>query len=171
MGIQRTQNWNISWSQAVRLPICSSSLHQMKRQVSKTNIFFSFKLISKPHLIGNPTTQVPVKDNIYWKELAVLLSVWVAFLAVQIVKVRYHCVMMFREQYSIYVLFWGDEFITPCMSLQTYATNCSTEYWVLNALQVKSCTDMSNLRPWNTTNQHKLLNDSNIIYCVAQKLY
>ncbi|XP_020276392.1 uncharacterized protein LOC109850736 [Asparagus officinalis] len=48
--------------------------------------------------------EVPVKDNIYWKELTVLLSVWIAFLAVQVVK--------------------------------TYATNCSIEYWVLNALQV-----------------------------------
>ncbi|CAL9187713.1 unnamed protein product [Musa hybrid cultivar] len=43
-------------------------------------------------------------DNIYWKELTVLLSVWAAFVAVQIVR--------------------------------TYTTQCSTEYWVLNIMQV-----------------------------------
>ncbi|CAD5180004.1 unnamed protein product [Musa acuminata subsp. malaccensis] len=43
-------------------------------------------------------------DNIYWKELTVLSSVWAAFVAVQIVK--------------------------------TYTTQCSTEYWVLNIMQV-----------------------------------
>ncbi|KAK8964528.1 hypothetical protein KSP40_PGU021490 [Platanthera guangdongensis] len=47
---------------------------------------------------------VPIKDNIFWKELMVLLCVWLAFLVVQIVK--------------------------------TYATNCSVQYWILNALQV-----------------------------------
>nr|XP_018682910.1 PREDICTED: uncharacterized protein LOC103989886 [Musa acuminata subsp. malaccensis] len=44
------------------------------------------------------------EDNIYWKELTVLSSVWAAFVAVQIVK--------------------------------TYTTQCSTEYWVLNIMQV-----------------------------------
>lgn len=35
----------------------------------------------------NIILQVLIKDNIYWKELTVLLSVWAAFVAVQIVKV------------------------------------------------------------------------------------
>ncbi|XP_072951854.1 sulfite exporter TauE/SafE family protein 3-like [Typha angustifolia] len=34
----------------------------------------------------SPDEEVPIKDNIYWKELMMLLSVWVAFLIVQIVK-------------------------------------------------------------------------------------
>nr|DAD40697.1 TPA_asm: hypothetical protein HUJ06_015020 [Nelumbo nucifera] len=41
-------------------------------------------------LPGGPSSalddQVPVMDNIYWKELTLLVSVWVAILAVQIVK-------------------------------------------------------------------------------------
>ncbi|KAJ8643066.1 hypothetical protein MRB53_004814 [Persea americana] len=48
--------------------------------------------------------EVPVIENVRWKDLVVLLFVWVAFLVVQIVK--------------------------------TYAKTCSTEYWVLNLLQV-----------------------------------
>ncbi|URE11986.1 Sulfite exporter TauE/SafE [Musa troglodytarum] len=52
--------------------------------------------------------EVLIKDNIYWKELTVLLSVWAAFVAVQIVK--------------------------------TNTTQCSTEYWVLNIMQVASAT-------------------------------
>ncbi|MCI00617.1 membrane protein, partial [Trifolium medium] len=31
-------------------------------------------------------SMVPLLDNIYWKELSVLLYVWVAFLIVQIIK-------------------------------------------------------------------------------------
>lgn len=53
---------------------------------------------------NSSSEEVSVKDNVYWKELIVLVSVWVAFLAIQAVK--------------------------------TYATTCSLEYWVLNALQV-----------------------------------
>ncbi|XP_039131136.1 sulfite exporter TauE/SafE family protein 3-like [Dioscorea cayenensis subsp. rotundata] len=32
--------------------------------------------------------EVPIKDNIFWKEMLLLLFVWVAFLAVQIIKTR-----------------------------------------------------------------------------------
>ncbi|XP_010935066.1 sulfite exporter TauE/SafE family protein 3 [Elaeis guineensis] len=34
----------------------------------------------------SPDDEVPIKENIYWKEFMLLLFVWVAFLAVQIVK-------------------------------------------------------------------------------------
>ncbi|XP_030975355.1 sulfite exporter TauE/SafE family protein 3-like [Quercus lobata] len=48
--------------------------------------------------------EVPLIRNIYWKEVSLLVYVWVAFLIIQIVK--------------------------------TYTVTCSTEYWVLNCLQV-----------------------------------
>lgn len=35
----------------------------------------------------NSCVQVPLLDNIHWKELSVLMYVWVAFLIVQILKV------------------------------------------------------------------------------------
>ncbi|MQL83335.1 hypothetical protein Taro_015836 [Colocasia esculenta] len=48
--------------------------------------------------------EAPFLDNVCWKDFMLLLFVWMAFLAVQIVK--------------------------------TFAKTCSTEYWILNALQV-----------------------------------
>ncbi|CAA6657588.1 unnamed protein product [Spirodela intermedia] len=65
-------------------------------------------------LSGGPNANMQMKsqsddkasfvENVRWKDFTLLLFVWVAFLAVQIVK--------------------------------TFAKTCSTEYWILNALQV-----------------------------------
>ncbi|KAF8405213.1 hypothetical protein HHK36_010113 [Tetracentron sinense] len=55
--------------------------------------------------------EAPLINNVYWKDLTVLVFVWVAFLAVQIVK--------------------------------TYTATCSTEYWILNALQVPIAVSVS----------------------------
>ncbi|XP_064967060.1 sulfite exporter TauE/SafE family protein 3-like [Musa acuminata AAA Group] len=59
---------------------------------------------ANPQCRTSSDDELLIKDNIYWKELTVLSSVWAAFVAVQIVK--------------------------------TYTTRCSTEYWVLNIMQV-----------------------------------
>ncbi|CAL9115996.1 unnamed protein product [Musa textilis] len=53
---------------------------------------------------GPVLTIVPIEENIYLKELMLLLIVWVGFLVIQIIK--------------------------------THAVICSTEYWILNFMQV-----------------------------------
>lgn len=62
----------------------------------------------KPLASGPPApahdVKVPILSNIYWKELSLLLFVWVGFLAIQIIK--------------------------------RYTVTCSTEYWLLDSLQV-----------------------------------
>lgn len=55
--------------------------------------------------------KVPLVENVHWREFTVLLFVWVAFLAVQIVKM--------------------------------YSKTCSTEYWILNLLQVPIAVSVS----------------------------
>ncbi|XP_020092210.1 uncharacterized protein LOC109712846 isoform X2 [Ananas comosus] len=61
-----------------------------KLMASQTNELEYKPLPSAPtpnvQLRSSPDEEVPIKDNIYWKELTLLLFVWVAFLAVQIVK-------------------------------------------------------------------------------------
>ena len=59
-------------------------------------IFLRLKLTTKASSNRQHYHQVPVKDNIYWKELTVLLSVWVAFLAVQVIKVRFILFQRFK---------------------------------------------------------------------------
>ncbi|KAG0468868.1 hypothetical protein HPP92_018196 [Vanilla planifolia] len=53
-----------------------------KMLASSSNMDGSPELEYKPI----PEVQVPIKDNILWKELLVLLFVWIAFLGVQVVK-------------------------------------------------------------------------------------
>lgn len=44
--------------------------------------------------------QVPLLRNIYWKELSLLVYVWVAFLIVQIIKVSLRTVKFHARKYS-----------------------------------------------------------------------
>ncbi|XP_057528545.1 sulfite exporter TauE/SafE family protein 3-like [Amaranthus tricolor] len=69
----------------------------------------------KPLASGPPThaddVKVPILSNIYWKELSLLVFVWMGFLTIQILK--------------------------------KYTTTCSTQYWMLDALQLPIAVSVS----------------------------
>ncbi|KAH8520997.1 hypothetical protein H0E87_002153 [Populus deltoides] len=60
--------------------------------------------------------KVSITENVYWKELGILVAVWLIILALQIGKAN------------------GKP--TPVYLSQNYSTTCSVEYWLLNTMQI-----------------------------------
>lgn len=83
-------------------------------------------------------------ENVYWKELLLLVAVWVIILALQIAKVYISISMWlislkaydFAFALSLCIKNWIHGKLVCCW--QNYTTTCSAEYWVLNLLQVPS---------------------------------
>ena len=76
--------------------------------------------------------QVSIIENVYWKELGLLVFVWIVFLALQIAKVSsthshmYHFEPPFNVQ-TLFIFFSWKQKNMP---------TCSVGYWVINLLQV-----------------------------------
>ncbi|KAI3992668.1 hypothetical protein MKX01_007990 [Papaver californicum] len=85
--------------------------------------------------VQKKANEVPVLKNVYWKELGVLVFVWVAYLVMQILQVcGYSCVNP-----SLAPLL--NDFLTSgnfhARVWQIRTTMCSTVYWVLSSMQVR----------------------------------
>ena len=77
--------------------------------------------------------QVTILQNIYWKELGLLVFVWVSYLAVQIAKVFFPSWPK-SLYHTIFLLIINYKFSSPWQ--QNYTAPCSTTFWLLNLLQV-----------------------------------
>ncbi|KAJ6758477.1 hypothetical protein OIU74_025186 [Salix koriyanagi] len=77
--------------------------------------------------------QVTILQNIYWKELGLLVFVWVAYLAVQIAKVF----SPFLSKILVSRHISPHNKLKDVISMATELYNpCSTTFWVLNLLQI-----------------------------------
>lgn len=87
--------------------------------------------------------QVSIIENVYWKELGLLVFVWIVFLALQISKVNF-----FFALSSSTFTYVSIEHTCSCSNIidtfhvllwkQQNMANCSVAYWVINLLQVWS---------------------------------
>ncbi|CAL9013815.1 unnamed protein product [Prunus brigantina] len=79
-----------------------------------------------------PDEQVPIShndDNVYWKELLMLVYVWVAFLIVQIVKVSYFT--LYSTQDKIHSIVFVSQKI---LSRNPWQGKITEEVWIQNSL-------------------------------------
>ncbi|XP_020593680.1 sulfite exporter TauE/SafE family protein 3-like isoform X2 [Phalaenopsis equestris] len=81
-GIETWKKESVMKKEATKLLASSSNLEGTEQEYKPV----PGGPASNMQLKSSMDDEVPIKDNILWKELMVLLSVWVAFLAVQIVK-------------------------------------------------------------------------------------
>ncbi|KAA8521791.1 hypothetical protein F0562_012464 [Nyssa sinensis] len=87
--------------------------------------------------------EITILENVRWKELGLLVFVWVAFLALQITKVFFFyslldVIFFSRRLHFISLYFmnlWTHWLYISCCK-QNYTATCSTAYWVLNLLQI-----------------------------------
>ena len=86
----------------------------------------------KKQLKSGDEAEVSIMENVYWKELGLLVFVWIAFLALQIAKVKAPKIYLFLYHASNISNFIHISFF----SYQNHTSNCSTSYWILNLLQV-----------------------------------
>jgi uncharacterized membrane protein YfcA len=78
--------------------------------------------------------EVSIIENVYWKELGLLVFVWIVFLALQISKVIYWSLSSNSHIYCSCANF-ADTFHVLLWKQQNLA-NCSVAYWVINLLQI-----------------------------------
>lgn len=71
-------------------PVASSSepVCYVSRFINVSNSIFSISIMNNTRKSQMYCVQLSVLQNIYWKELALLLFVWISFLGIQIVKVK-----------------------------------------------------------------------------------
>ncbi|KAK3212935.1 hypothetical protein Dsin_017641 [Dipteronia sinensis] len=90
----------------------------------------------------NNEKEVSILENVYWKELGLLVFVWVAFLGLQISKVSSS---FFLKKFQLFHTVEVHNTISPYavlvltmlfFLLQHYTATCSVVYWVLNLLQI-----------------------------------
>jgi hypothetical protein len=86
--------------------------------------------------------QVSITENVYCKELGILVAVWLIILALQIGKVfsatppfHFMTASLFFFSPSV-VINKANGKPTPVYLSQNYSTTCSVEYWLLNTMQV-----------------------------------
>ncbi|KAG6736064.1 hypothetical protein POTOM_061241 [Populus tomentosa] len=87
--------------------------------------------------------KVSITENVYWKELGILVAVWLIILALQIGKV-FSATPPFHFIDRVPFLFFFPSVVinkangkpTPVYLSQNYSTTCSVEYWLLNTTQI-----------------------------------
>ncbi|KAL9405656.1 hypothetical protein Peur_002628 [Populus x canadensis] len=91
---------------------------------------------------GSKKEKVSITENVYWKELGILVAVWLIILALQIGKV-FSATPPFHFMTASLFFFFPSVVInkangkpTPVYLSQNYSTTCSVEYWLLNTMQI-----------------------------------